>query len=107
MTFIAAVVISSLLHECGHGLAAGAFGVRVKSFGVNIWGCYVVRERTVGWREVSICLAGVAVNLLLAMSSTGFFRTFNLAMVFVNLLPIKGSDGRNAYFALRQKPLTA
>jgi Zn-dependent protease len=93
-------LLSVLLHESGHALTAWGLGINVKSFRINIFGCYITRARAADWRhEVLICLAGPAVNLILFFCTSGFVQMFNLGMVIVNLVA-PYSDGRNALKAV-------
>ena len=94
-----AIPLGLIAHEAGHIAAAWFFHVRVKGLGISWLGPYTRRERTRGWREVLICLAGPAVNLALAMLAWNRWRMFaewNLVLGVVNLLPISNSDGTHA-----------
>jgi Zn-dependent protease len=91
-------------HELGHVLAAGFFRVPVKKMGFNRLGIYIRRSRTVGWPEVSICLAGAGMNLMLALvfwNTSTWFALCNLTFGWVNLLPLPRSDGSHALEAFR------
>ena len=103
------VALALIAHELGHALAARLFGVRVKEFGIRWTGPYVRRARTTGWREFVICIAGAAVNLILAAAFwklSHWFALFNLTAGIVNLLPISHSDGTHALeaFSLTEIP---
>ena len=100
----ALVLLCMAAHECGHILAARCYQVSVKRIGLNWLGPYIQRSRTLGWPEVSICLAGVAMNLLLALAFWNVSRWFavcNLTFGWVNVVPLPHSDGRHALSALR------
>lgn len=95
MSMVVATVVAYLLHECGHIMAALYFKVPLRRVGLCRKGVYVQRARTTGWPEVVICLAGPAVNLVLALLP-GPAGLCNLVIGVVNLLPIKNSDGTHA-----------
>jgi regulator of sigma E protease len=107
------------LHEVGHLLAARACGVRVmqaglgwgpKLFGLRVRGVdYQIRLLPLGAyvqmdmaglqkrrliQQLFVLLAGVVVNLLLAVTFWGsFFGTLNLVLGVANLLPVYQQDG--------------
>jgi Zn-dependent protease len=92
-----------LAHEGGHALAARCAHVPVRKIGLNRMGVYIQRARAKGWAEVSICLAGPAMNFALAAAFWNvnyWFALCNLVFAWVNLLPITNSDGSHALDAL-------
>ncbi len=92
------------LHELGHILVARFYYVEVKKIGFGKLGMYIQRARTTGWPEVAICLAGAAMNLMLAIAFWNvnhWFALCNLTFAWVNILPITNSDGSHAWDALR------
>ncbi|MGC2161770.1 MAG: site-2 protease family protein [Silvibacterium sp.] len=98
------VLLCMVLHEFGHFLAARFYYVPVRKIGIGRMGMYIQRARTTGWPEVTICLAGVAMNLLLAIvfwNTNRWFGLCNLTFAWVNILPITHSDGSHAWEALR------
>ncbi|MFZ0661377.1 MAG: site-2 protease family protein [Acidobacteriaceae bacterium] len=98
------VALCIICHEFGHVLAARFHYVPVKKIGFNWMGAYIQRGRTTGWPEVSICMAGAAVNLALAIvfwDVNYWFALCNLTFAWVNVLPIPHSDGSHALEALR------
>jgi len=98
------VLLCMALHELGHVFAAFFYRVPVRKIGISRMGMYIRRARTTGWPEVSICLAGAAMNFLLAVMfwNTGhWFALCNLTFALVNILPITHSDGSHALDALR------
>ena len=98
------VLLCMACHEVGHILMASLHGVSVKKIGLSWMGMYIQRERTSGWAEVSICVAGAAMNLALAAAfwnTNHWFAICNLTFGWVNLLPISRSDGSHALEALR------
>jgi len=100
----ALVLLCLVAHELGHFLVARFYRVPVKKLGFHWMGVYVQRVRTRGWPEVSICLAGAAMNLMLAVAFwdvNHWFALCNLTIGWVNLLPITHSDGSHALDALR------
>jgi len=108
-----------VLHEMGHFLAARACRVQVtqaglgwgpKVFGFRIKGVdYQLRLLPLGayirmdmaglqkrslFQQLSVLLAGIAVNLILAAVTWGsFFGTLNLVLAIGNLLPLYQQDG--------------
>jgi Zn-dependent protease len=100
----ALALLCVVAHELGHVAVARFFHVRVKKIGFHWMGMYVQRARTTGWPEVWICLAGAAVNLVLALAFWNvvhWFALCNLTLGLVNLLPITHSDGSHAWDTFR------
>lgn len=100
----ALVLLCMACHELGHVLVARFHYVPVKRIGFNWMGMYIQRARTTGWPEVSVCLAGAAMNLGLAIAFwdiNHWFALCNLTFAWVNVLPIPHSDGSHALEALR------
>jgi Zn-dependent protease len=98
------VLFCMLGHELGHILVARYFHVSVKKIGFNWMGMYIQRARTVGWPEISVCMAGAAMNLTLALlfwNINNWFALCNLIFGLVNILPISHSDGSHAWEAVR------
>ncbi len=115
LSFASALV----LHELGHFLAARACRVGVtqaglgwgpKLFGFGVSGVdYQLRMLPLGAyirmdmaglqkrplsQQLFVLLAGIAVNLILAVITWGtFFGTFNLVLGIVNLFPLYQQDG--------------
>jgi len=116
---IPSFLISLILHECGHLLVARICKVPVSEIGLG-WGpklfgfqlsnvdcefrllpvgAYVRMNMTVLQRrpliqQLSVLVAGVAVNLLLAVLSWGtIFGVINLALAIGNMLPLYQHDG--------------
>ncbi len=111
--------VALVLHEMGHFLAARACRVQVtqaglgwgpKVFGLRIKGVdYQLRLLPLGayirmdmaglqkrplFQQLSVLLAGIAVNLILAVVTWGsFFGTLNLVLAVGNLLPLYQQDG--------------
>jgi|SRR5687767_16039964 membrane-associated protease RseP (regulator of RpoE activity) len=111
--------LALVLHEMGHFLAARACRVQVtqaglgwgpKVFGFRIKGVdYQLRLLPLGayirmdmaglqkrplFQQLSVLLAGIAVNLILAVVTWGsFFGTLNLVLALGNLLPLYQQDG--------------
>jgi Zn-dependent protease len=100
----ALILVCMLAHEIGHILVARYNHVPVRKIGLNWMGMYIQRARTTGWPEVSVCLAGAIMNLVLALAFWNinyWFALCSLTFGWVNLLPIPNSDGRHALDALR------
>ena len=99
----ALILVCMLAHELGHVLVARFYHVQVRKIGFNWMGMYIQRGRTAGWPEISICLAGATMNLVLALAFwnvNSWFALCNLTFGWVNLLPIPHSDGKHALEAL-------
>lgn len=101
---LALIVLCMACHEAGHVMLARVHRVAVKKIGFSWMGMYIQRERAAGWPEVSICIAGAAVNLALAIAFwdvNSWFALCNLTFAWVNILPIPHADGSHALEALR------
>jgi len=104
----AALVVSLLLHEVGHMLAAMMLRVPVREFGLCLGGAYN-RRAYAGCRqhEILISAAGPLMNLLLIVPF--FFLPLigpkvalcNLILCVVNLLPLTSSDGLRILHQMR------
>lgn len=100
----ALVALCMVCHESGHILMARLHQVPVKKIGLNWTGMYIRRERTTGWPEISVCMAGALMNLGLAIvfwDVNSWFALCNLTFAWVNVLPIAHSDGSHALEAYR------
>jgi membrane-associated protease RseP (regulator of RpoE activity) len=98
------VLVCMLAHELGHVTVARYYHVPVRKLGFNWTGMYIQRARSSGWAEVSICLAGAAMNMTLALlfwNVNYWFALCNLIFAVVNILPIPHSDGTHALQAVR------
>ena len=96
----AALVVSLLLHEIGHMLAAIMLRVPVREFGLCLRGAYNRRAYADRRRvEILISAAGPLMNLflvlpLLYLPAIGTkLALCNLLIGVVNLLPLPSSDG--------------
>ncbi len=94
------LVLSLLVHECGHMLAATLLRVPVREFGLRATGAYIRRGYATRRRdEILISLAGPTANLLFALPlyaipHLGYkLALSNLLLAGINLLPIPASDG--------------
>ena len=96
----AALVVSLLLHEVGHMLAAIMLRVPVWEFGLCLRGAYN-RRSYAGRRsgEILISAAGPMMNLFLVLPLLYLpvigtkLALCNLSICVVNLLPLPSSDG--------------
>ena len=99
-------VVSLLLHECGHMLAARTLGVPVREVGLCLKGPYIRRApgRT-PLDDAAIALSGPTVNALLAaalwsVAGVGhWLAIYNLVLMASNLAPLPGSDGQRIFAA--------
>jgi Zn-dependent protease len=96
----AALVVSLLLHEVGHMLAAIMLRVPVREFGLCLRGAYNCRAYAGRRRgEVLISAAGPLMNLFLVLPLLYLpvigtkLALCNLMICVVNLLPLPSSDG--------------
>jgi len=93
------LVVSLLLHEAGHMLMASSLGVEVKEFGISLFGAYIRRAYATNRHdEILIALAGPLTSFCIAMpiiplhGITHQVALGNMALGFINLLPIPSSD---------------
>jgi stage IV sporulation protein FB len=110
MEMIVNALLAVGLHEIAHIAAAKTIGVRIYQVGMTRKGPFIRRESGTTGQNLTITLAGPAVNLLLALIlyriSPGF-ALGNLVLGVSNLLPFRFSDGSRALSlltTLRQKP---
>ena len=92
-----AVVVSLLLHDLGHALAAKILNLRVNRFGLSWIGRYVVRDSGLPTENIVIAAMGPLVSLILwsvgLLLGWHLLATFNLWFGLVSLLPFRGMDG--------------
>jgi Zn-dependent protease len=95
------IMLSLLLHECGHVLIARRHGVAVEAIGISWLGGFTIRQYS-GNRVVEIqsALAGPTVNLLLASLLSHLpghlwqtLASVNLLLGLTNLIPVPPADG--------------
>lgn len=88
-------VLTIILHEVGHIVAALAFNLKVKAIGISRR-CrpYIRHQSGTVDQNVVVSLSGPGLNIALALVfwHTGF-GLLNLVFGVVNLLPLRGSDG--------------
>ncbi len=99
-------VVSLLLHECGHMLAAQSLGVKVREIGLCLKGSYVRREPARDpIEDAAIALSGPMVNAMVAAALwtipgvCHWLAIYNLILAISNLAPLPGSDGRRVFAA--------
>jgi Zn-dependent protease len=102
------LVISLLLHEIGHMCMAASLGVQVKEFGISLFGAYTRRSYATNRHdEILIALAGPLTSFCIAMPLIGLHGMAhqvalgNMALGFINLIPIPSSDGMHILKTLR------
>ena len=102
------LVVSLILHEMGHIVMAASLGVQVKEFGLSLFGAYTRRSYATNRHdEVLIALAGPLTSFCIAMPLIGLHGVAhqvalgNMALGFINLLPIPSSDGLRILKTLR------
>jgi len=94
------LILSLLLHEAGHMLAAKIFSVQVHEFGLCLAGAYNRRAHANRRRdEILISVAGPMMNLCLVIPFLfvprigALLAVCNLELCVFNLLPLPSSDG--------------
>lgn len=106
----------TLIHELGHMVAALGLGVRVRSFGIHLYGCSVDLENLTYAafpRQIVIYLAGPATFFITcavayALKACGWITEYqaalcfrdNLSVALFNLLPLYPLDGGRILFAI-------
>lgn len=103
-----AVLLAALLHECGHLLAAGLLGIRLRLLELDLAGARLYPARAIpsyraeGMLAAAGPLASVMAALLFPFSPPFFtvFRAACLSQALFNLLPIDGFDGGRILFSL-------
>ncbi len=90
----------ALAHELGHYFAARICRAVPTRIVIYPFGADMVLPNGLRsyWCDIFIALAGPAINIILLIfgmlfSLDGFFCACNLALAFINLMPIKGLDG--------------
>ena len=110
------LLLSLVLHEIGHMLAATFLRVPVREFGLRLAGAYNRRAYATRRRdEILISCAGPMMNLLLVVPCLFIphigadLALGNFALFVTNLLPIPSSDGRRILSNIlgRTRPVTA
>lgn len=90
-------------HEFAHVFAAAVFGYSLREIHIRISGLTARLENSIiGLKAVLVYLAGPLSNILLAMLFPNIEIIFeiNVALAFINLVPIKPLDGYNILFAI-------
>jgi Zn-dependent protease len=93
-------VLSMILHESGHALAAWYYGTPVHELGLCLWGGYIRYDRpSNSLYHVVILTSGMMMNLVLVVP-TWFIphigplvSVWNLLLFFSSVLPIPSFDG--------------
>lgn len=113
------VVLSVVLHEVAHGLAAAAFGIKIVGAGINGLGAFVAPAGSFaeyGWfAELCVAIAGPASNALLALLAAAYvayepeslpentiqyFGYINTRLARMNMWPLVILDGAKVVHAL-------
>jgi len=96
----ALIIISLLIHEAGHLLAARLCGVRVKAIGLCVKGAYLRRKDSKrAGTELVIAICGPIASILMFLILQGdlpvvhYVAQLNLVVALSNLLPIPSTDG--------------
>lgn len=86
------VLLFSSAHELGHIVALYSFGGKAEEIRVSCYGIGLKEHNNFDFiREIIFLLSGLAVNLIFVL--IGIQREINLAIMFVNALPIYPLDG--------------
>jgi hypothetical protein len=106
LLFIAYCVLSVVIHELGHVVAAVIFGIQIKDIRFSRYGFAVVRDRGPWFDGMLVSIAGPFFNLAVAYILWGsvyeHFVLANLCVGLINLMPLEGSDGSHALECLRK-----
>lgn len=113
LKYVIFMLFSAAVHEMGHVTVLAAFGVRIRTLVLGLFGgTLVLDKKLISYRkEALIALGGPAVNLVLAVlfflllqrgfSADIFFLLLSNAFYGIfNLLPIANLDGGTALKAL-------
>jgi stage IV sporulation protein FB len=96
------LVVSVILHELGHYIAANIFKYNVVEFRISLFTSFVQFEQkiTKPIHSLIISLAGPFMNLLLMIYSSYMnmidLFSINFVLYIINLLPIETTDGNEA-----------
>jgi Zn-dependent protease len=107
LALAAGLVVSLLLHELGHAIAARAYGYDVDLVRISVVGAEVrwSAPEPDPHRALVIAAAGPAVSAVLAaacvLAGWPSLAALNLLGATVNLVPIRGLDGWAIWRALR------
>ena len=93
-------VVSLLIHELGHATAAVIFDVPVYRIGLKFIGAYTYRKHASRpIHDVIITACGPLASLLMVVASLFvpkvgvWLAEWNAALVVLNLIPLRGTDG--------------
>lgn len=117
------MLLSALVHECGHFVALSFLRVKVKALTLGLFGgTILLGKRLLSYREdLFVALSGGAFNLLFSIPLFFFLRwrfsvplffffLSNLSYAFFNLLPVSGFDGGEvlrAVLLIKKEPYEA
>ena len=81
LTYFGVLAVSAFLHECGHAWAARRDGLGVHEITVSMLGGHTIHDpaRTTN-SELRVSLAGVAVNVLIALAAGAAIRGLSGAL---------------------------
>jgi Zn-dependent protease len=101
-------VLSLAAHEAGHLLVAKLNGTPCSAIGFCFRGAYLRRQCAGGIAEIAISGAGPLVNIVIAaafwqdVGLVAWLAQMNAIVAFMNLLPVRGSDGHRILITLRE-----
>ena len=97
-SWLAAILISILVHELGHLLALRVCHVKIYSLSIGVNGMQILAEPMNKRKECLCAMAGPLVGLLLLFAAKRFpiVAVCSLVHSAFNLLPIAGLDGYRA-----------
>ncbi|PKM62577.1 MAG: hypothetical protein CVU97_04690 [Firmicutes bacterium HGW-Firmicutes-21] len=105
--------LAALIHETGHYFFIRLFGARITRIDIEVLGAMIVyADGDTGLNaDIAIAMGGILFNILAALIGIMFFMFYydiylfifiaaNLALAFVNLLPVASLDGGRALTAV-------
>lgn len=123
LLFLMGIIVSIVLHEYGHVLAAKGFGINTRSINLNPLGGVAFMEKYPDFpgQRIAVALAGPAVTLFIVIAMGFYLKVdasnmadlsettlgeiflINVVVLLFNLLPIYPLDGGQALFGLIHK----
>ena len=112
------IMSAVVLHELGHCFFIRLCGAKITRIDIEVIGALIVYDYSDLNSDIAVSLGGIIFNLASAFAGTAFFvfnRNLyllvficaNLALAFINLLPVSNLDGGRALnaFLLKKKDI--